>query len=258
MSIAIDGTGGYVNNSSSASVNLSLSTSGAGIVILIVIANAAPTGATSTNLGTFSSLLAFQDTSNFITYYYAVSSGALSSENITVNLASSTFVTVIGQGVSGTSTSSILDADSPVTATIASTQHAITLSTVAVNTIIFMTAVASAAQFTPQSGFTQLQNSSGFNSTQYQIVSSPQSSLSIGTINFFGTMSALAITQASGISTYIPYDPWPQWSPLLAQKRKQSGWSPLFDHRRRVLRPSRQLLLPSRKLFFAARTKIAA
>src|SRR5258708_4545908 len=58
------------------------------------------------------------------------------------------------------------------------------------------------------------------------------------------TVSAAAFKAAAGGS---PYNPWPQLGPVTAQKRKSIGWLPFHDHRRRILRPKRVLILPNRK-----------
>lgn len=55
----------------------------------------------------------------------------------------------------------------------------------------------------------------------------------------------------------VPYNPWPQWAPLLAQKRRALGWTPHYDHRfkRRkpmLVLPRRGLILPRRGLIKAA------
>ena len=200
MTIALDGTGGYNHVAAAATSVISLSTSGAGIVLLTVISNAAVTGAASAHL-TFSSLLAFHDGSNYINYLFAVSSGALSSESITVTCASSTFISTIGQGLSGTATSSILDADSPVTL-VSGVAVSINISTVTANTLIVMTSIDNS--FTLTSGFTELQTQADYNWTQYKIVSATQTALAMGTSSYQSTMAAIAIKQFSGGGGFTP------------------------------------------------------
>lgn len=68
------------------------------------------------------------------------------------------------------------------------------------------------------------------------------------------SISAIVLKAAAAAAGQTPYNPWPQRGPILAQKRKGFiGWNPLHDHRRRVLRPDRALLVPARKIILPGR-----
>lgn len=65
---------------------------------------------------------------------------------------------------------------------------------------------------------------------------------------------SFAIRDIGSAVVRTPYTPWPQMGPILAQKRKgYVGWNPLYDNRRRVLRPNRSLLIPDRKIIIRGR-----
>lgn len=64
---------------------------------------------------------------------------------------------------------------------------------------------------------------------------------------------------AAASAAVVPYNPLPQQGPIMAQRRKSTGWTaPLFDPRRRVLRPSRGLWTPPRGIVIPSRKIIKA
>lgn len=85
---------------------------------------------------------------------------------------------------------------------------------------------------------------------EHKIVSSAQSSVSVpfaGSVQDW-LMVVDALQAASAAAAAVPYNPWPQMGPILAQRRKSIGWSPLFDHRRRPRHRERGLFVPDRSI----------
>ena len=66
---------------------------------------------------------------------------------------------------------------------------------------------------------------------------------------------------AAPVGTGVPYNDYqnqPDLSPLIAQRRDFSGWTPYVDRRRRVRVPPRRLLTPDRRLVLPSRKLIRA
>lgn len=177
MALSLDGSAHA--NATAASPTISLTTSAAGVVCVLVTTNGGPlTSASGSTLGSFTRVGRSSSGSFPIELWYVISSGAVSSETITVNNTASGYTTIDAFGISGTPSSSVLDANAsnPSTNTDAST---LTISTDTADTFIcggYRVVVENPTQGT---GYTLI-SGAHFQLCQYKIVSSTQSSLAFG------------------------------------------------------------------------------
>jgi len=187
MALAIDGTAHA--NSSSSSDTVTLTTTGAGLVVVVVLGNSTGgvTGVTSSNL-TFSEYAVSTTVSDFVLEMWTAESGsALTSEVITVNLASSGFLTIDAFGVSDYDTGNIFDDNASIPVTVidgdaetpGEEADPISISTDALDTMIIGAfRFQGTASPTAGSGYTAV-SGADYLLTEYQIVSSAQSSLTV-------------------------------------------------------------------------------
>jgi hypothetical protein len=197
MPLSLDGSA-IAHQDSSATVVPSLTTSDTNdIIIVTIIGNATVSSVSSPSLGSFNTVpgAACQVSSNFTDIWWAKSSGALTGENITVTMSSSTYCTAIAFGVNGANTSSPFDANA-VTNTGTDTQS-VAISTTAANTFIVGAFLVDGNS--PAAGWTQIQSQTTYNFTEYQLFSSSQSGLSVslnGLSPGANGISAVAIVMA--------------------------------------------------------------
>jgi hypothetical protein len=182
---------------------------------------------------------------------------------IAVNQNAATFLAACAFAVQGANTSTPLDSDSPVY----SASDPITLSTASPNTMIVGMFRDNASTGSAGSGFT-LVSGANFSITEYQIVSSQQTNLSItigtgaGTAN--GAIAFAIVAGAGGGGGGIPavlclgmpkriyrrhHEPGrvPRRFDVPRNNPRPMGWSPKL-----VLPSRKELLLPRRKLLLAA------
>lgn len=199
MALARDGHGHA--NATSATPSASLTTAGPGVVCCLVTTNGGPvTGVAGSTLGAFTRVGRSSSGGFPIELWRAYSSGALSSEVITVTNTSSAFTTIDVWGIASTPSSSALDSDAsnPSTNTDAST---LTIDTVAAACFICGGYRLFEPNPTAGAGLTLI-SGADYQLAQYAIVSSAQNDFSfgIGTGNGFqnGGIVAAFVEDAGG------------------------------------------------------------
>ena len=197
MALALDGSV-HGNSSSASSLVVSLTTGAGNVVLVAVTSNAGdPTSVASANGETFTKHATSGGQS--VSLWSCVTSSAWSSNNITVTLGSSAYVTVDAAGISGADTSNIFDDNASIPDTGAGDPR--TVSTDLADTMVIGAfRMLSTSGPTAGSGFTQI-SGAHFQLFEYKIVSAAQSSLSVtlgtGAGNSNGGV-ATAVRQASG------------------------------------------------------------
>lgn len=210
MALALDGSGH--SNQTSAAPTVTLTTSSADDYIALFITSNPGTVSSVAGGGlTWNLRSSINSGGNVLTYYYAIAATALTSTVITVNMSSSTFTTLDVFGISGADTGSPFDG-SVVTATGTVAQITTTNANDIVIGAMITTDSAGAA-------YTQVPASvpADFQMVEYKIVSATQTALNVDTNGGASTLTiADAIKQASA-AAFVPYNPWPQAAPILAQ-----------------------------------------
>jgi hypothetical protein len=198
MALAIDGQV-HTNSGGSASLAVSLTTTLTNDYIIVCITtNGAPvTSVTSAHL-TFSFIVAVDAVGQDIEFWAAFSTGALSSESITINTTTSAFLTIDAFGVSGSGqTSLVFDSGGPQTGIV----DPVSITTVNANTMVIAGLRQSTFAAEPAgSGFSTL-NTADFQLVEYKVLTSAQT-LSC-TQNNPGTANGvlvIAIVQATGFT----------------------------------------------------------
>lgn len=205
MALALDGSA-HGNAVSASSLGVSLSTSGADrIVIVCVTLNNGTVSSISDDDANTWNFHASDTTDNDIEVWYAVASGQMTSNTITVNHSGTGYMTVDTFGISGADQSTVFDAN-------ASTPHvepaadAAVISTDTADTFIFSAYRASSPASPAGAGGDWIKISGAdFQLVQYQIVSSTQTDLtcSIGTGTMNGGVASAVIIAAGGLSIPI-------------------------------------------------------
>jgi hypothetical protein len=193
--LALDGSAhGNSNNALTATATLTTTHSG-DVIIVVVQANSAPlTGVSGASLGAFTHRTS-EGGSQDIEEWYAIASGALTSEVITATQSASNFLTIDAFGISGANTSSPYDGTAVVGAS-----DPLHISTTHANTFIFGGfKMNSTASPTAGAGWTGL-SGANYQLSEYQIVSSTQTSLAVSLTTGAGDIQAGladAVVQAS-------------------------------------------------------------
>ncbi len=207
--ISLDGSA-IGNSGSTGSTTVTLTTTQANdVIVVFVVTNfASSTTVSSPTLGTFALRATASPGSQPITEWYSVSVGILTSEVITISSSGGTFVTATAFAVHGAKTSAPFDLNGSLPAT--STTDPVSVSTTSAPTMVIGGFRANVASTPAGTGYTVIQSNSFFALTEYQIVSSPQSGLSVTMGSGAGTSGGSigdAIVQGSSIAENIPFDP---------------------------------------------------
>ncbi|HZW55755.1 MAG TPA: hypothetical protein VFF30_05650, partial [Nitrososphaerales archaeon] len=140
-------------------------------------------------------------------YWYAIATGSLSSDSISVTASASCVIALTAFGISGANTASPFDSNSglPASATGSSTSPSVTISTSNANDMLLgIPAAVGSATVSAGTGFTQIKTStSPGTGDEYEIVSALQSSSSVGSTLSASENWAMigdAIVQASSAS----------------------------------------------------------
>lgn len=207
MALALDGsvTG---NSAAASSLAVTLTTTAAGVVIVCVTTNGGPVTSITNTAGLSWALRKRADTGNTnftIEEWYAISSGALSSDQITVNTNSIGYLTVTAFGVSGANNVSPFDTNAAIPAGASGAPSALVpLTTDNANDFLLAAyRFISTASPTAGSGWTTI-SGSNFMLVEYQIVSATQSAANATITTGNGDQGggvADAIVQASGGDT---------------------------------------------------------
>ena len=205
MVLALDGSGH--SNASASSPTVTLTTSNAdNVIIVIVTSNAAPVASVTSSGLTWifiaaDGLVAGQQCE----MWYAIASSALTSHVITVNNTGGGFTTIDAFGVSGANTSDPFDGNASTPAT--SPSAILSVSTDTADTFIVGGYRFNSTDTSSQgTGFTLI-SGLNFQLSEYKIVSTTQSSLSIAIGTGSGNQNggvAVAIKQAAAVGGAIP------------------------------------------------------
>jgi hypothetical protein len=219
MSLSLDGSI-EGNNAAAASLVVSLTTTAGSGVIVVGVLNGndsnTVTSVTASGL-TFTSRGTTTGGGDRITQYTAPYTTNFSG-NITVNLSASDYVTVIAFGVGGAATSNYFDPN--LASPVVGTAYPGSITTTNANDFIYAIIGESTGGDAAGSGYTRIGSSANYNCTEYQIVSTTQSALSvtIGTGAWDVFMAdAIIAAGGGGGGNFVPYNPWPQIGPLVAQ-----------------------------------------
>lgn len=184
----LDGSTHFNTGGTANPITLTLTTSDANDIIIVdITTNGGPiVSVSSVALGNFTHHASSSDTTTAqnIERWYAVSSGILSTDIISVTLTSQfEYTTVDAYGISGAHTASPFDSGGPVTDssggnTSAGGADPYPITTANANTMIIGAYRASTASPTAGSGFTQI-SGADFQLTEYKIVSTTQSALNV-------------------------------------------------------------------------------
>lgn len=195
MSLSLDGhILGHTDAGTAISASLTTSNSN-DVIVVTVISNVAVSSVTASGL-TFTEVsgLPFSVGGNFVDFWWAPASLPLGSLSITVNTSTSTYITMIAFGISGANILTPFDG-----AVVTNNGSDVTISTTAANTFIFGTAVDNSV--TPSGGFTEIETQTLFNLTEYEIFSSPQTSLTVGTGSSGKAWAAVAVVAGASTPT---------------------------------------------------------
>lgn len=192
MALSLDGSGH--NAVSAATVNVALTTANTNDIICVVATtNGGPvTSVTATGLTFALKALDPPASATDIELWYAVAAATFSG-NITINTTSSAFLAGDAFGVSGADTATIWDG-----AAVTGNPDPLSISTTNANTFILGAFRGGTASPTSGAGWTQI-SGADFQLTEYQVVSSTQSGLSVTQTTGAGGANggiAIAIKQA--------------------------------------------------------------
>lgn len=175
--LSLDGPGAEASGSTATtSVSLSTSLSNNVIVVCLIANGTNASGVSSPTLGPFTRRSAIFSGNN-VEVWWAVASSPLVNESITVALAGAGFNTVTAFAVNGAKTSAPWDTN--VALPVTGSSDPLSVSTTATNTFIFGTYRLSTGNPTAASPFTAIKLNSDFMLTEYNIYSSPQTSLAV-------------------------------------------------------------------------------
>lgn len=114
MALSLDGSA-HLTGATASAPTITLTTSNSNdIIYLGIVSNAAVTSVSGGGL-TWNARASTNAAGNFVTSYYAIAASPLSSAVITINMASSTYVTADIFGISGADTASPFDSGGPQT-----------------------------------------------------------------------------------------------------------------------------------------------
>lgn len=208
MALALDGTA--ITNVTANVAVLSLTTSSANDIICVASAENSGSISSIVAIGLTFTKRAISTGGQFIEYWTAVASSALSSLVITVNYSAVSFTTVCAFGISGADTTTKFDSNA-VLPVVNSSSTITTLSTTAANTMLLsFYRQGGTASPAAGSGFTAIAaQAGGFALFQYKIVSSAQTNVSCGkdggTTNGDANGGIADAILAASAAAYNPY-----------------------------------------------------
>lgn len=191
MALALDGSAhGTSPNSLTGTATLT-TTSSNDIIVVIVQGNDGPiTGVSGSTLGAFTRRGGVTAGSQALDVWYKIAASPVTSEVITATQTVSNFMSLDAFGVSGANTVSPFDGT-----IVTANSDPVSISTTNANTLIFGSfGEGSVASPTSGAGWTQL-SGANFQLTEYKIVSSTQSSLTVNQTTGAGD-AALALADA--------------------------------------------------------------
>ena len=204
MALSLDGSA-HINSSNSASLGVALTTSNSNDIICVVATvNGAPVTSVTASGLTFTKRANAGTTSAFqIELWTAVATSPLTALTITTTQTSSAFITVDVFGISGADTSTIFDANAALPSEVSSGNPSISTDTA--DTFCLGCMRGTGGSPVAGAGWTAI-SAADYQVTEYQIVSSTQSGLSVtatSTTPNGGIGDAIIIASAGG-ATILP------------------------------------------------------
>ena len=211
----LDGSG-HVTSGGASSITVTVSTTGAGYVLVFPGGNGGPvTSVSGSTLGAFTKKVSGGNTGFYVDCWYKASTGALTSEVITVTQTTNAFITVDALGVKGATG---FDANAGAVVLTTNSSDLLVSTTTAETFVAAAYRMGSQPTPTAGTGMTQV-SGANFQLTEYKRVTTAQTNLdmAIGTgagdpnggvaVALVGAASTTAVGTAAGTSTAAAFTP---------------------------------------------------